>query len=111
MATLSPAPPGGLKFGGPVPTGVKVLGGTYAVVGDDVTFAHEDAVPGATPELTRCSRRRACATAWWFPSVRKGEVHERRPRGDRPAQTPRARGRRDMTPPEAKPRQRGALGG
>ena len=51
MATLSPAPPGGLKFGGPVPTGVKVLGGTYAVVGDDVTFAHEDAVPGATPEI------------------------------------------------------------
>ena len=32
MATLSPAPPGGLKFGGPVPTGVKVLGGTYATV-------------------------------------------------------------------------------
>ena len=51
VATLSPAPPGGLKFGGPVPTGVKVLGGTYAVVGDDVTFAHEDAVPGATPEI------------------------------------------------------------
>ena len=34
MATLSPAPPGGLKFGGPVPTGVKVLGGAEGAVGN-----------------------------------------------------------------------------
>ena len=31
--------------------GVRVLGGTYAVDGADVTFAHADEVPGATPEI------------------------------------------------------------
>ena len=30
--------------------GVKVLGGTYAIDGDAVRFAHMDEVPGATPE-------------------------------------------------------------
>ena len=36
---------------GDVPPGVKVLGGTYAIDGDDVVFSHMDEVPGATPEI------------------------------------------------------------
>ena len=39
-----------MKFG-EVPQGVRVLGGTYAIDGDDVTFAHMDEVPGATPDI------------------------------------------------------------
>ena len=49
VATLSPVPKD-MKFG-EVPQGVRVLGGTYAVDGADVTFAHADEVPGATPEI------------------------------------------------------------
>ena len=41
---------GGMKFG-EVPEGVKVLGGTYALDGADITFSHMDEVPGATPEI------------------------------------------------------------
>lgn len=40
------------KFGD-VPPGVKVLGGTYAIDGDDVAFAHSDPVPGATPDIEK----------------------------------------------------------
>ena len=38
------------KFGD-VPEGVRVLGGTYVLDGDEVVFSHQDAVPGATPEI------------------------------------------------------------
>ena len=38
------------KFGD-VPPGVKVLGGTYAIDGDNVRFSHSDPVPGATPSI------------------------------------------------------------
>lgn len=47
---LAPMPEGGPKFG-EVPPGVKVLGGTYALDGERLAFAHMDAVPGATPEI------------------------------------------------------------
>lgn len=51
VGTLAPVPKdGSLKFGD-VPPGVKVLGGTYAIDGDAVTFSHQDEVPGATPEI------------------------------------------------------------
>lgn len=33
------------------PEGVLVLGGTYALKGNDVVFAHMDEVPGATPDI------------------------------------------------------------
>jgi hypothetical protein len=33
------------------PEGVLVLGGTFAIRGDDVVFAHMDEVPGATPDI------------------------------------------------------------
>jgi len=46
---LSPVPKD-LKFG-EVPPGVKVIGGTYAVDGDEVLFSHMDEVPGATPDI------------------------------------------------------------
>jgi hypothetical protein len=46
---LAPVPKD-IKFG-EVPEGVKVLGGTYAIDGDAVTFSHMDEVPGATPEI------------------------------------------------------------
>ena len=36
---------------GDVPPGVKVLGGTYAIDGDNVRFSHSDPVPGATPSI------------------------------------------------------------
>jgi len=36
---------------GDVPTGVKVLGGTYAIDGERVLFSHSDEVPGATPDI------------------------------------------------------------
>ena len=49
VAKLSPVPKD-IKFG-EVPQGVRVLGGTYAIDGDDVTFAHMDEVPGATPDI------------------------------------------------------------
>ena len=49
VASLSPIPKG-MKFR-EVPQGVKVLGGTYAIDGDDVRFSHNDVVPGATPEI------------------------------------------------------------
>lgn len=49
VAGLSPIPKD-MKFG-ELPQGVKVLGGTYAIDGDDITFAHMDAVPGATPDI------------------------------------------------------------
>lgn len=49
VAKLSPVPKD-LKFG-EVPQGVKVLGGTFAIEGDDVKFSHMDEVPGATPEI------------------------------------------------------------
>lgn len=38
------------KFG-EVPPGVKVLGGTFVLQGEQVVFSHEDVVPGATPAL------------------------------------------------------------
>lgn len=50
VVSLAPAPKGGMKFG-EVPEGVKVLGGTYALDGADITFSHMDEVPGATPEI------------------------------------------------------------
>ena len=50
VGKLAPAPKGGMKFG-EVPPGVKVLGGTYAINGDEVAFSHMDEVPGATPEI------------------------------------------------------------
>ena len=51
VGQLAPVPKdGSLKFGD-VPQGVRVLGGTYSVDGDAVTFAHMDEVPGATPEI------------------------------------------------------------
>lgn len=46
---LSPVPKE-LTFG-EVPPGVKVLGGTYALDGDEVVFSHMDVVPGATPDI------------------------------------------------------------
>ena len=49
VGSLSPVPKD-IKFG-EVPAGVKVLGGTYAIDGDAVRFAHMDEVPGATPEI------------------------------------------------------------
>ena len=49
VAQLSPVPKD-MKFG-EVPQGVKVLGGTFAIDGDDVKFSHMDEVPGATPEI------------------------------------------------------------
>lgn len=49
VGTLAPVPKD-IKFG-EVPEGVRVLGGTYAIDGDAVTFAHMDEVPGATPEI------------------------------------------------------------
>jgi len=52
VMTLSPIPEdkSGMKLGD-VPPGVKVLGGTYAIDGNQVKFSHQDAVPGATPEI------------------------------------------------------------
>mmetsp|Transcript_16917 Transcript_16917/g.43450 ORF Transcript_16917/g.43450 Transcript_16917/m.43450 type:complete len:89 (-) Transcript_16917:330-596(-) len=50
VVKLAPAPEGGMKLG-EVPEGVKVLGGTYAIDGNDVKFSHMDQVPGATPEI------------------------------------------------------------
>jgi len=49
VASLSPIPKD-MKLG-EVPQGVRVLGGTYAVDGDEVVFSHMDEVPGATPEI------------------------------------------------------------
>mmetsp|Transcript_27316 Transcript_27316/g.45554 ORF Transcript_27316/g.45554 Transcript_27316/m.45554 type:complete len:142 (-) Transcript_27316:255-680(-) len=46
---LSPVPEQ-LKFGD-VPQGVRVLGGTYALDGNEVKFSWMDDVPGATPEI------------------------------------------------------------
>lgn len=50
VASLSPVPKD-MKFG-EFPDGVRVLGGTYALDGDEVVFSHMDEVPGATPEIT-----------------------------------------------------------
>jgi len=49
VGQLAPVPKD-IKFG-EVPQGVRVLGGTYAIDGDAVTFSHNDEVPGATPEI------------------------------------------------------------
>ena len=49
VGQLSPIPKD-MKFG-EFPEGVKVLGGTYAIDGDEVLFAHSDEVPGATPNI------------------------------------------------------------
>jgi len=49
VAGLSPVPKD-MKFG-EFPEGVKILGGTYAIDGDEVKFSHSDPVPGATPEI------------------------------------------------------------
>lgn len=46
---LSPVPDQ-MKFGD-VPQGVRVLGGTYALDGNEVKFSWMDDVPGATPEI------------------------------------------------------------
>jgi len=52
VANLAPVPKGQkLELGGKVPEGVKVLGGTYAIDGDEVLFSHQDQVPGDVPEL------------------------------------------------------------
>lgn len=51
VVSLSPLPKGEEMKLGAVPPGVKVLGGTYAIDGDVVTFSHMDEVPGATPEI------------------------------------------------------------
>lgn len=50
VMSLSPVPKD-LKFGD-VPQGVLVLGGTFAIDGDDVVFAWSDSVPGAHPEVS-----------------------------------------------------------
>jgi hypothetical protein len=50
VASLSPVPKD-MKFG-EFPDGVRVLGGTYAIDGDEVLFSHMDEVPGATPEIS-----------------------------------------------------------
>jgi hypothetical protein len=50
VAGLAPMPKSGAKFG-EIPKGVRVLGGTYAVDGGDIVFSHQDAVPGATPDI------------------------------------------------------------
>ena len=47
VAGLAPKP----KRFGEVPQGVRVLGGTYLIDDDAITFAHEDDVPGATPNV------------------------------------------------------------
>jgi len=51
VAQLAPKPKGGSFKLGEVPTGVRVLGGTYALNGGAIVFSHEDEVPGATPEI------------------------------------------------------------
>lgn len=50
MTNVAQLAPASSKFG-ELPAGVRVLGGTYAVDGDDVVFAHMDEVPGATPDI------------------------------------------------------------
>ena len=52
VGKLAPVPEGGLKLL-QVPEGVRVLGGTYVLDGERIVFSHEDAVPGATPDLER----------------------------------------------------------
>jgi hypothetical protein len=47
VATIAPQAE---KFG-QWPDGVRVLGGTYVIDGDEVLFSHQDTVPGATPDL------------------------------------------------------------
>jgi len=48
---LAPVPKDAdFKFG-EIPDGVRVLGGTYVLDGDAVVFSHQDAVPGATPDI------------------------------------------------------------
>jgi len=47
VVDLAPKPAQGETF----PNGVKVLGGTYAINGNDVEFSWMDALPGATPEI------------------------------------------------------------
>ena len=54
VAKLAPVP-SDLKFG-EAPPGVKVLGGTYAIDGDEVVFSHMDEVPGATPDVSAVLR-------------------------------------------------------
>lgn len=54
VGKLAPVPKD-LKFG-EAPPGVRVLGGTYAIDGDDVVFSHMDDVPGATPEVSAVLR-------------------------------------------------------
>ncbi len=49
IAKLSPIPQG-LKFG-EIPQGVLRLGGTFAIDGDEVIFAHSDALPGDHPSI------------------------------------------------------------
>lgn len=49
VGKVSPIPPG-LKFG-EVPQGVLRLGGTFAVDGDAVKYAHRDVVPGDHPDI------------------------------------------------------------
>lgn len=51
VGQLAPVPKDSSLKLGQVPEGVRVLGGTYAIDGDAVTFAHMDEVPGATPEI------------------------------------------------------------
>ena len=48
VMALSPKP----EKVGEFPQGVKVLGGTYVIDGDDVVFDHQDVVPGATPDIS-----------------------------------------------------------
>ena len=50
---LSPVPKDFAKTAkfGDVPEGVKILGGTFAIDGDEVKFSHSDPIPGATPEI------------------------------------------------------------
>mmetsp|Transcript_30522 Transcript_30522/g.66896 ORF Transcript_30522/g.66896 Transcript_30522/m.66896 type:complete len:87 (-) Transcript_30522:351-611(-) len=49
VASLAPKP----SKPGEFPQGVKVLGGTYVLDGRTIVFAHEDEVPGATPEIAQ----------------------------------------------------------
>lgn len=49
VMSLSPVPKD-LKFG-QVPQGVLQLGGTFALDGDEVTFAWADPIPGQHPEV------------------------------------------------------------
>lgn len=50
FVALSPIPPD-MKFGSGVPEGVKRIGGTFVVQGDEVEYQWSDRVPGDHPDI------------------------------------------------------------